>query len=78
MIPNNYIGRDFASFDANKIKAYYGPNEIDQESEEFCFVLWKGGKEIFRRTNTELLNVAAQESPEAMLIAGLSLYLATK
>ncbi len=78
MIPNNYIAGDYAGFDANKYKVYYGYEQIDQESEEWCFVVWKGGREVFRRTNSELLNVAAQESPEAMLIAGLSLYLATK
>lgn len=76
MMPNNYIGRDFASFDSGKIKVYYGPDFIDEETEEFCCVVFKNNKEVFRRTNSELLNVAAGESPEAMLIAGLSLYLA--
>jgi|GEM_PF-6298552 len=76
MMPNNYIGRDFASFDSGKIKVYYGSDVIDEDSQEFCFAVYKNNKEVFRRTNSELLNVAAGESPEAMLIAGLSLYLA--
>lgn len=35
----------------------------------------QNGKEVFRRTNSQLLDIAGAESPEAMLIAGLALYL---
>lgn len=75
MIPMNYLGSDYASFEGNKLSCYYGYEQIDERSEEWCMVIWKGGKEVFRKTNSELLAVAADESPLAMLTAGLSLYL---
>lgn len=75
MIPNVYSAGDYAGFDSPKIRAYYGYEQVDEQTEEWCFCVWKNGKEVFRKTNSELLNVACGESPEAMLIAGLSLFL---
>lgn len=61
---------------APRFRAYYGEEQIDELTGDYCFVVWKNGKEVFRRTNTDLLDVACGESPEAMLIAGMALYLA--
>jgi hypothetical protein len=74
-----YNGRNFAGFGStnsnSKVIAYYGPDQIDEESGEFCFVVWKSGKEVYRKTNSQLLAIAGEDSPQGMLIAGLSLYL---
>lgn len=79
MKPNIYISGDYAGFETPKIKAYYGYEEIDPRSEEWCMVIYQkrtnGMKEVFRKTNSELLDVACGDSPEAMLLAGLALYL---
>jgi len=72
-----YNGRDFAGFGStnSKIITYYGPDQIDEETGEFCFVVWKSGKEVFRKTNTQLSDFAGEHSPQGMLIAGLMMYL---
>lgn len=79
MKPNNYISSDHASFETAKYKAYYGCEEVDPASEEWCMVLVKKlpsglEKELVRYTNSQLLDISGNESPEGMLLAGLSLY----
>ena len=75
MIPNNFIASDYCGFDGDKISVYYGYEETDELTGDWCFTVKKNGKEVFRATNERLLALAGNESPEAMLIAGLSLYL---
>jgi hypothetical protein len=74
MIPIVYKGSDYASIEG-KVQAYYGPNETDPDTFEWCMVVRKNGKEVFRRTNSELLAIAAGESPMDMLLSGLAIYL---
>lgn len=74
MKPFNYISSRFAGFDGAKVSCYYGANE-DDPGEEWCAVIFKNGKEVARYTNSELLEVAGQESPSGLIIAALSLYL---
>jgi hypothetical protein len=73
--PTAYHGSYSSSIEGHKVSVYYGPNEIDPSTGEYCFVVLKSGKEVFRRTNSQLLDIAGGDSPEAMLIAGLALYL---
>jgi hypothetical protein len=75
MRPNIYDTRNEAGFDSPKFSVYYGGKEIDQDTEEWAFVIKKNGKEVFRVPNSELLQCANGESPTDMLIAGLALYL---
>lgn len=74
MRPNCYIAGDYAGIEG-PIEAYYGYEVVDEDTEEWCFVVRKKGKEVFRRTNSQLLEIAPNNSPEGMLIAGLALYL---
>lgn len=74
MRPDIYSASDYAGFETGAYKAYYGYEETDPTTDEWCFVLYKRGKEVFRARNTELLMVAAGEGPSDMLIAGLALY----
>lgn len=74
MKPLIYSASDYASIDTGKFKAYYGYEEVGQ-TEEWNFVVWKNGKEVFRKTNSELLDIACGEGPLDMLVAGLALYL---
>lgn len=74
--PDVYAASDYAGIETPKFRAYYGYAETCPHTDEWCFVVWKGGKEVFRARNTELLNVASGEGPKDMLIAGLALYLA--
>lgn len=75
MKPNIYSSSDYCGFESGKIKVYYGYEQVDQQTEEWCCVIWKNDKEVARYTNSQLLDIACGESPKDMLIAGLSLYL---
>ena len=75
MRPTVYSAGDYAGFETPRFRAYYGYEQIDEQSEEWCMVVWKNGKEVFRKTNSELLDVACGDSPVDMLLAGLCLYL---
>lgn len=72
-------GSDYAMFETQKWKAYYGSGEIDPVSEEWLFVLVQRKpngleKEVARYTNSQLLEVSNGEGPKDLLIAGLALY----
>ena len=70
----NYTNRS-AEIEKANISVYYGENEIDERSGDYCFVIRKNGKEIFRRTNTQLLDVANGEGLKDLLIAGFTEYI---
>lgn len=78
MKPTVYSGRHYSEILSGKYKAYYGENKTDETSGEWVFYLEKNGKEVFRATNSELLEVSGGEGPKDMLIAGIALYLSTK
>jgi len=80
MKPNIYTSTDNSGFETPKYRVYYGPDEIDLLTEEFCGVVYQKKsngleKEVFRANNSKLLEYACGNSPEAMLIATLALYL---
>jgi hypothetical protein len=75
MRPIIYSASDYACLESGRIKAYYGYEQIDQDTDEWCFVVWKNNKEVFRKTNSELLDIPCGDGPKDMLIAGLALYL---
>jgi hypothetical protein len=60
---------------SGKMRVYYGENELDVLSGDYCMVIWKGDKEVFRKTNTELLDIANGEGLKDIIIAGLVSYL---
>lgn len=64
-----------AEIEKANLSVYYGENEIDERSGDYCFVIRKNGKEVFRKTNTELLEIANGEGLKDLLIAGLIAYL---
>jgi len=74
MVPLIYSSENQAGIETPKFKAYYGPDEIELETGDWCFVVWKNGKEVFRRTNSELTQIH-EGSPAEMLLTGLSLFL---
>jgi hypothetical protein len=71
MRPDIEYGRSHASLETDKVRCYYGEAETDPLTSDWCFVVWKksvgGEKEVFRKTNSELLEVANGE--------GLKIYL---
>lgn len=75
MIPSIYDSRNEAGFNKDRIAVYYGYKVVDPDTDEWCFVVNKNGKEVFRATNSELLGIANGDSPKDMLIAGLTLYM---
>ena len=75
MKPYIYTASRECLIETPRFKAYYGPSEIDDITGDHCFVVWKCGKEVFRKTNAELLDVACGESPKDVFIAGIALYL---
>lgn len=75
MIPQTYKSSDFAGIDGAKVRVYYGYDQIDPVTEEWCGVVWKNNKEVARYTNSQLLEVAPDDSPCGMIIATLALYL---
>lgn len=80
MKPNIYTSGDYSGFETSKYRVYYGYEEADLLTEEWCGVVYlkkSSGleKEVFRANNSKLLEHACGDSPEAMLIATLALYL---
>ena len=59
----------------DKFQIYYGPDETDENTGDYCMVISKNGKEVFRRTNAELLDIANGEGMKDLIIAGLVTYL---
>ena len=58
-----------------KFRVYYGEKETDPLTQDYCMVIWKGDKEVFRKTNAELLDIANGEGLKDLIIAGLVSYL---
>lgn len=75
MRPSIFDTNKSAGFTSGKIDVYYGPEETDPDTGDWCVVVKKNGKEVLRVPNSELLLVANGEGPKDMLIAGLAIYL---
>lgn len=73
-----YKASDYAGFEGGKWSAYYGYEETDPDTDDWCFSLKKDGKEVFRATNEQLLAICPEESPLGMCFAGMALYLSRK
>jgi hypothetical protein len=70
----SYTNRS-VDIETGRFRAYYGEKEIDSRTGDYCMVIWKGDKEVFRKTNTELLDIANGEGLKDIIIAGLVSYL---
>ena len=66
-----------AGFEAGRYFARYSDNVKDSKTGDWCFTLTKGGREVFRMTNAELLAIASEETPIGMLMAGMTTYMAS-
>ena len=75
MKPDITVKHNEAWVDSSKVTAYYGPMNIDENTQEWLCVIKKNGKQVFSASNSQLLDVACGESPESMLLAGIALYL---
>lgn len=64
-----------AEIENGKYRVYYGENETDPRTHDYCMVIWKNDKEVFRKTNEQLLEIANGEGLKDLIIAGLALYL---
>lgn len=64
-----------AHIDRDKYLVYYGPDEIDELTGDYCFVAWKNGKEVARYTNSQLLELSNGEGMKDLVIAGLVMML---
>ena len=73
MTPQVYVSSRHASF-SGKVSGYYG-QDPKEESDEWVGIIYKNGKEVFRRSNSQLLETAGIDSPEGCLMSLLVLYL---
>ncbi len=75
---NCYRSSDNAGFTAGRWEGYYGSDEVDPITQDWCFILKRDGREVFRATNEQLLNHCPEESPLGLLVAGFALYMSKK
>jgi hypothetical protein len=72
--PHLYSGSDFAGLETGKYSFYYGKDEIDSITEEFCFVAKVNGVEKMRLRNSQLDYLGEMSGPKSYLLAGIALY----
>ncbi len=80
MKPLIYSANRTSGFETSKYVVKYGEDETDPMTGDWCGVVYQKRtnglvKEVFRATNTVLLEYACGDSPDAMLIATLALFL---
>lgn len=75
MRPDIVIKYNEAWIESPRFSVYYGPKNIDENTQEWLCIIKKNDKEVARYTNSQLLDIACGDGPSDMLIAGLSLYL---
>lgn len=69
----SYFNRSI-EIDYNKYEIYYGENELDEYTGDYCLTIKKNGKEVYRKSNAELLDIANGESPLDLVLAGMVQY----
>lgn len=76
MKPYVSTASDYAIATTGKFHFYYGYEETDPNTEDWCFVAKKSGKEVMRLTNSQLLELCDvdAQSPESMLLTGILAY----
>jgi hypothetical protein len=57
-----------------KYTILYGESETDFTTDQWCFVVFKNGKEVARYTNSELLESAQGERPVDVFLSGMVKY----
>lgn len=73
-----YSASDYASAKAGKYNFYYGSECVDPKTGDWLFVVSKNDKEVFTATNEQLLNYCPEPTPIGMLVAGMTMYMASK
>lgn len=59
----------------DKFQVYYGPDETDELTGDYCMTIAKNGKQVARYTNSQLLDISNGEGLKDLVIAGLVSYL---
>lgn len=72
-----YTASDYASLKTADLEFYYGYEVEDPETEDWCFTVKKGNKEIFRLTKTEIENQSNIDADDTKdyLTAGMGIWL---
>lgn len=67
---------DYAEATSGRMSFYYGYEERDEITNDWCFVARKNNKEVLRLTNSQLLELCDtdKQSPESMLMIGILVY----
>jgi len=75
-----YHSDDYAGLESGNLKFYFGYEEIDEKTEEWCFVAKKDNKEILRIPQSELNKKCKNmlDMPQDYLIFGIGIYLLLK
>ena len=73
--PYIFYSNRSALIETGKHSIYYGEDEIDPISGDYCLVVRRGEKEIARYTNSQLLEMANGEGMKDLVIAGLVIML---
>jgi hypothetical protein len=73
MTPYIATSRTSAEIITSKFTFYYGDRFTDFAG-EWMFVVIKNNKEVFSKSNSELLSIASGEGPVDMLLAGIALF----
>lgn len=72
---------DYAFLNADRFTFYYGYEEMDVETEEWCFTVSKDKKEILRLKQSEIeknSNLSNFSDVKDYLLIGIGLYLSGK
>lgn len=73
-----YYSDDYAGLVANNMSFYYGYEETDQLTDDWCFCVKKDGEEIFRTTRTYIENSVESTQlymPQDYLLSGIAIWL---
>lgn len=70
----SYTNRS-VDIETGKYKIYYGEKETDPMTHDYCLVIWKNNKEVYRKTNSQLLEISNGEGLKDLVIAALADYL---
>jgi hypothetical protein len=76
-----YYSDDYAGLESGKLKFYYGYEVEDPETEDWCFQVKENGREVFRRTRTEIeksIDNRQLDMPQDYLVAGIGMWLLLK
>lgn len=78
---NYYYSDDYAELESGNLSFYYGYEVEDPETEDWCFQVKKGGREIFTMTGSKIeksIDDRQLNTPQDYLVAGIGIWFLLK